>query len=519
LARRLNIRLSIGASILALGLLAFRSEFGDRMDRNLAIFNAISGPPDSFDPLNFDSANNVFIGRLLYSTPIEFDDNGMLTSEILDSFDYDSNTRTVTFLLKHGIKYEDGSELSVEDLAMAIKRMAYTRPKFPVLEKIVGLSAWIQQKFPLAGMPHGIKINGREVKIALSEDLEHPLFRFSLELFAIVPSKCIDLETGKLTCVQPPESGRYRRAEGQLGHKDWSFSRRHGQKTESIPDNIKMTFRPWKESIELAKERNVPSVISGFGEVLLDPDMTRELSSGNFRIVSTPNAWHMVIKLNSAVGAFSDLELRRAFIMKLRQEMAKRYPEGVGLEESIFTRLLEGYVEYSKTEINVGEPNLNVINKFQSAFPKGLVWVGKEMYLPAVDDAIGTVCRSFGIKCQKLSRASARNQNYDLFVGLTGFWSYDPYGDIKMLFTPNLHKELQDVASDSKLQKMLSNLNLLDFPNKASAARELDRYIHEKYIYNVVAHFPFVFLYSKSESTGKGIPQSGTLPYPWMLSR
>lgn len=86
-----------------------------------------------------------------------------------------------------------------------------------------------------------------------------------------------------------------------------------------------------------------------------------------------------------------------------------------------------------------------------------------------------------------------------------------------MLFTPNLHAQLQDIAKDKKIQDSLTKLNDAKYSDKAQLAKELDRYIHDSYIYNVVAHFPFVFAYSDADATGSGIPQSGTLPYPWML--
>lgn len=41
----------------------------------------------------------------------------------------------------------------------------------------------------------------------------------------------------------------------------------------------------------------------------------------------------------------------------------------------------------------------------------------------------------------------------------SGFWALDPAGDIKMLFTPNMHKLLSPITEDEKLQKLLGQVD------------------------------------------------------------
>lgn len=485
------------------------------MDSTFTFYNATSGPPDSFDPIDFDAANNVFLGRLLYSTPVEFDKDGVLTSFVLEEFLYDQKSRSLHFRVLPGALFEDGKPITGADLAMAIKRMAFFRPQFPVIEKIKGLKTWREKPQALASLPAGIRVEDRQVVVEFTEDIEHPLFRFALELFAIIPSEWINPADGKIRPGKPPESGRYKLVKGELLKPEFSFVKRTS--VDNLPSTIDMNFRSWHDSLSLTKGKSGSYCIGGFGEIYLDLNVMKEFKDSGYKLIATPNAWHMVMKLNSTEGPFRDLELRRAFINRLRGEMAKRYPPGVRLEESVFTRLLEGYVGYSRERTVQDEDGLS--SKFKAAFPSGLVWIGKDMHLPAVDDSIQATCAHFGISCNKLTRGQSRDKYYDLFVGLTGFWSYDPYGDVKMLFTPNLHKQLQDIAKDDQVQDKLSKLNDAQFEGKAALAKEFDRYIHDRYIYNVVAHFPFVFAYSDPHATGQGIPQSGTLPYPWMLAQ
>ncbi len=487
---------------------------------SLVFYNAISAPPDSFDPLDFDAANNVFLGRLLYATPLEFDSNGLLTSSVLDKFEYLAENKTLQFHLKSNLQYENGEPIRIEDVALAIQRMALSRPNFPVIEKISGLKGWLQQKYPLKGDLSGLHIDGDILTITFDEAVEHPLFRFALELFSIIPSSSIDLETAKLKGSRPPGSGYYKLVSGDLGQRKWEFERRNDSQNLGMPQRIEMDVQSWSDALSSAARRRPQfSVVAGFGDVYLDPSLSSEIEKMNFKTVATPDAWHMVMKLNSENGGFQKLEARRTFITKLRLKLKEHYPKNVKLEESVFSKLLQGYVDYSDGK---GSPSpLDTLSKdiVKEAFPSGLTWVGQEMKLPAIDDSISETCFYFGIDCKKLVRSEAVGKHYDLFVGLTGFWSYDPYGDIKMLFTPNLHKQLQDIAKDQKVQSMLTDLNSPKVEEKSDLAKKLDKYLHDQYIYNVVAHFPFVFAYSDSSATGEGIPQSGTLPYPWMFAR
>lgn len=63
---------------------------------------------NSFDPLDADQTINLPVARMLYSTPIEININGELTSKILDQFEYDEQNKAVTWKVKTGITYSDG---------------------------------------------------------------------------------------------------------------------------------------------------------------------------------------------------------------------------------------------------------------------------------------------------------------------------------------------------------------------------------------------------------------------------
>lgn len=165
--------------------------------------------PNSFDPLDGDNTINLPVIRMIYATPLETGNNNQLSSRILESFKYEASKREIEWKVKSGLKYEDGTSIDAEDVAFAVARMAYTRPKFPILESIKGLNEWLQTNSPLKTLPKGITVSGSVVKIQFATEVDHPLFRFCLELFSVIPRKCVDIATNKITCKNIPESGPY----------------------------------------------------------------------------------------------------------------------------------------------------------------------------------------------------------------------------------------------------------------------------------------------------------------------
>lgn len=168
-----------------------------------------SGIFTSFDPLNADATNNLPAARMLYHTPIEISKNDILTSAVLDSFEYSIGEARAKWIVKKGLKYSDGTEITPEDVLFSVVRMAFTRPKFPVIKEIVGIEEWSSKPGALSALPSGIKLDKQTITITFTRNVDHPLFRFCLELFSIIPKRCVDEKTNKLVCDQPPSSGYF----------------------------------------------------------------------------------------------------------------------------------------------------------------------------------------------------------------------------------------------------------------------------------------------------------------------
>lgn len=110
-----------------------------------------TGRANSYDPLNADKTQNLPVMRMMYLTPLEVDSNNSLTSTILSSFLYDSETNEIVFIVKENLFFQDGTRILPTDIEMSIKRMAYFRPDFPIIRDIVGVHDWSKQKLGLRG--------------------------------------------------------------------------------------------------------------------------------------------------------------------------------------------------------------------------------------------------------------------------------------------------------------------------------------------------------------------------------
>lgn len=93
----------------------------------------------------------------------------------------------------------------------------------------------------------------------------------------------------------------------------------------------------------------------------------------------------------------------------------------------------------------------------------------------------------------------------------SGFWALDPSGDMKMLFTPNLHKPLKHISNDDKLQKLIGNLE-----QNSEAYKEVNKYLYNDAKFNVYTHLRRFFV-AKNKSLLGEVPFAITSPAPWQV--
>lgn len=105
----------------------------------------------------------------------------------------------------------------------------------------------------------------------------------------------------------------------------------------------------------------------------------------------------------------------------------------------------------------------------------------------------------------------------DLLRVASGVWPLDPFGDLQMLFTPNMHEMLQPLHDDSVLQALLGDLRLnLPSSEKRKKAEELNRHLYREGIFNVLEHISRFYI-SQNGVIPSSLPTAITSPAPWQV--
>lgn len=478
--------------------------------------------PTSFDPLDADSTENLPAARMIYLTPLEISPNDELTSTILELFKYDEKTRTITWTIRKDLKFSDGIEITPNDVAFSVARMAYTRPLFPVIQFIDGLEPWRKQTAALTTLPNGIRVNGQQIQIQLTKNVTHPLFRFCLELFSIIPKSSVDLKTNKLISKRPPTSGYYVLSK-QEGN-DWLFSKRdifsaiHGKK---VPDQILFQFRPSTEVVELSKKIDSKTVIAT-NEGLFSPDELNSIREAA-EVRAAPSSRFGVLLLNPQTPPFDQKECRQFFAATFRKVLAEENFPQFQIESSVFTKILPGYLKPSELAKDHPTPSKTCLERLRAvksewASVKGLPNFVFETAMRKTISALEMTGVKFREVDSKAQMTDIFNQNKVIAIpAATGFWPLDPAGDLKMLFTPNLHKILAFVSNDSHLQELIEKIHSTNEPEKRTEYFEaVNRYLYDEALFNVYVHFRRFFITNKKNSL-KNIPLAITSSAPWQV--
>jgi len=503
---------------LLLGLVVFAASSlaGSPMKHRFVIPGGLM--PNSVDPLDLDQFSNYFPGQMIYLQPLEAGLDGKLTSHVLSDFQHDETSNLITFKLGDW-KYSDGSKVTIGDVALAIKRMALTRPSFPVLRSIEGIADWVKHAHPLTSSPKGLVVNGNTLTIQLSQKVFHPLFRFSLNVFSIIPSHCIDLQSSKVICKAPPTSGYY--LAGTKNGTQIEYMLR-GDLPKDIasrmPPSVVFEYAP-KPLQELTQDPAYDSV--GFA---YDLDFTvpkyQELAQ-NFRIERLPSSWFSGFILNPKIKPFDRKECRRWFAKKFRSAFAAQDLGILQPSSSIFTSIIPGYM--TEEQLGAGVPESAAVEDtcLKALRAHDFVFAIKTQSTPPfVQNALDKLARDLQIKLAPSVVGTSTHDRDKVAMRLanSGFWALDPVGDVQMLLSPNMHQDVADVASDPEVQALLKGIGSSMSPESISASMgKLNKYLHDDGLLNIFSNQGYFYISKKDRSKRPGATFSITVPYPWQV--
>ena len=480
----------------------------------IEIFVTETGMFSSLDPLDADQSNNINVMRMLYLTPLEISFENKLISSVLSNFSYEKDLRKINFYVKESQYFSDGTLITGNDVLISILRMAFKKSEFPVIKRILGLKEWLRSGKGMDGMPDGLRITNNHIEIFFDRDIENPLFRFCLELFSIIPAKCIDRSNGNLKCSIPPFSGKYVIKEKSINKI--IFEKKN--KTENkIPDIIEFKYVKIGSIIHSDLADN--QIISGTEIDLLDKAI--DVYRFKNRLLWLPASRFNVLRFNPNSEVFKSADLRRAFAGFVRHELMREH-KNIQVEKSLFVELISGFQEYTN---EIQNDELKFSNRLKILFK------GKTLKLPLGYPPSLTIfynaIKNVALKLEmKVDTTEFRDQielvdgfidgKTNLIVGASGFWPQDPVGDLLMWFSKGLHKTMKFVWDDEKTYSMLNEIesetNTNELKNKLL---KFNTYVNEKSLVAPISHFKRFYFFGKDH--GDINLQSVASPYPWQL--
>jgi len=477
----------------------------------------------SFDPLDADQTGNLPIMRMLYSTPLEISPEDKLESVVLKEFKYNKKLQRIELSVRNGLFYSDASPITAEDVAFAIVRMAHARPKFPVLREIEGIEDWANSKEPLKSYPKGINVNNDIITIQLKEDVAHPLFRFSLEIFSIIPKKCVDLTSGGLLCKTPPFSGNYEL--GTRNDQAISFVRRKVPFSGNKPESIDFLYKTPQEVSSPSFQLGPNEVFAG-NESKYTAEQLKVLKK-KFSVRPLPKTRFSALLLNPDRKPFNDKICRQVFASEFRKELQKEPSYQDNVEGSISPKVIAGYSSLSQLNSKIVDATEREFGRCKESIKNSdLVWtVSKGIVSDEVSKAFKRTLEKFQQKNVEPRFFERRVEEKKFFADgksdavfqSSGLWPLDAFGDLQMLFTPNLHQELRHISSGHKLQETVAELRKTEDSVKTKKlAQDLNTQIFEDSLYVVYAHSKRIFVGSTSSSLDR-IPMAISGPSPWQV--
>jgi peptide/nickel transport system substrate-binding protein len=124
---------------LALVALATALLVGSTSARTVTI--STSAQPETLDPHVTSATSSFQTMKSIYDTLVEADRNAVIVPALAHSWTVSEDGLSLTFALREGVRFHDGSELDAADVAASIRRLqAETSPKADEFDMIVGIA-------------------------------------------------------------------------------------------------------------------------------------------------------------------------------------------------------------------------------------------------------------------------------------------------------------------------------------------------------------------------------------------
>ena len=231
--------------------------------------------PKSLDPHMYNSIPDLLVSRQFYNTLFSREKDGTIKPELAESYEY-KNDKELDIVLKKGVKFHDGSELTADDVLFSFERMKEKPGASVMVEEIDRVE----------------KVNDYEIKILLKNPSSAMLYNLAHPITSIVNKKYV--EAGNDLSIAPMGTGAFK----LIAYNDGEKIELEAFKDyfEGAPKVEKITFRsiPEDTSMLAALETGEVDIATG-----MPPVSTQTIEANDkLELISEPTTATEYICLN-----------------------------------------------------------------------------------------------------------------------------------------------------------------------------------------------------------------------------
>ena len=278
----------------------------------------LASEPITLDPAKFNGIYAMNVGNNLFDGLVEFDGNLNVVPAIAKIWKISRDHRTYTFLLREGIKFHNGREVTAEDFVFSFKRLLDPEIKSPAASLFSNIQGAKEYQEGKVASVNGLRAVNHHTLVI---ELEKPFAPF-LSILAMANAKVVPRESfEKSFDTHPVGTGPFR-------FQSW----RPGKEIVLAANNDYFKDGPYLERLRFVIYQNVDweKIYADFEEGRLDQSL---VASGDYKfrdggnkvgtsptLISKPGLNVVYIGMNLELEAFKDRRVRQAIYHAVDRE-------------------------------------------------------------------------------------------------------------------------------------------------------------------------------------------------------
>lgn len=297
---------------------------GDATPRRGGTVNiATSGDIRSLDPATITDGLAPQIVAHLFASLVEYDDAGKPRPELAESFSVEDEGKTYRFVLRQGVRFHDGDELTADDVKRSAERALHPDTPNPYASYYASLDGYAAFSTRKSADIRGISVDGRYVVSFHLTDRD-ATFLYVLAMLPLRPT-CKSAGHRYSDGWHPCGAGPFKLEPNGWEHaRSVTLVRHPGYYQPDLPrlDAVRWTFRENQTTQTFKFLRGDLDVI----RELLGPDLLRLQADPRWTPFADYEAEKQILgeAMNVEIPPFDNVEIRRAVACAIDREAMRK---------------------------------------------------------------------------------------------------------------------------------------------------------------------------------------------------